>query len=487
MHMLPATDAGKPQAAELRNGELFSTVVAGGYCVGCGACAAATAKIEMQFTALGTYQAAVKNAQQLSRDEERRAAAVCPFSAQANNEDEIAAPLYEGHCKPHPEVGFYAETHAGYVIEGDFRARGSSGGMGTWLVAELLRLGLIDAVLHVTATNEPAPGRRLLFRFSISRSLDELSDGAKSRYYPVTLAHVLEQVRAQPTLRYALVGVPCFVKAVRLLARQDAVFGTAIRFYVGLVCGHLKSAAFGELLGWQVGVPPEGLTGINFREKLEGRKASRYGFRAETQRADPTVNLTRPVSEVFGADWGLGLFKYKACDFCDDVFAETADITVGDAWLPQYDGDFRGTNVLVVRHAVFSDLLARAVQEGRIKLAALSIEETARSQRSGLRHRREGLRWRLITARRRGEWHPPKRPVVATCAADAKRNRLYEVREELRELSHQAFRKARANGNLEEFLRDMRPALKRYSRAYQPQLSVRIKNRLRRVLAYLNR
>lgn len=41
---------------------------------------------------------------------------------------------------------------------------------------------------------------------------------------------------------------------------------------------------------------------------------------------------------------------YKACDFCDDVFAETADIALGDAWLPEYVQDGNGTNVVVTRN-----------------------------------------------------------------------------------------------------------------------------------------
>ena len=36
-----------------------------------------------------------------------------------------------------------------------------------------------------------------------------------------------------------------------------------------------------------------------------------------------------------------------ACEFCDDVVGETADMSVGDAWLPGYVSDWRGTSVVV--------------------------------------------------------------------------------------------------------------------------------------------
>lgn len=32
----------------------------------------------------------------------------------------------------------------------------------------------------------------------------------------------------------------------------------------------------------------------------------------------------------------------RACNYCDDVFAECADVTCMDAWLPEYSQDHRG-------------------------------------------------------------------------------------------------------------------------------------------------
>ena len=45
------------------------------------------------------------------------------------------------------------------------------------------------------------------------------------------------------------------------------------------------------------------------------------------------------MKNLYCIRWEYGYFKYKACDFCDDIFAECADITVGDAWLSRYKKD----------------------------------------------------------------------------------------------------------------------------------------------------
>ena len=70
---------------------------------------------------------------------------------------------------------------------------------------------------------------------------------------------------------------------------------------------------------------------IDFRLKNEGQPANRYA----TQLITSDKITQRDVFDLDGTDGlGLGFFKYKACDYCDDVAGETADITLGDAWLP---------------------------------------------------------------------------------------------------------------------------------------------------------
>src|SRR3546814_14393552 len=86
--------------------------------------------------------------------------------------------------------------------------------------------------------------------------------------------------------RYAFVGVPCFVKAISLLMRQDARLAEQIRFRDGLVCGHLKSAAFAECLSWQTGVTPEELAAVDFRVKDPDPPATRYRFCDKAKYAD---------------------------------------------------------------------------------------------------------------------------------------------------------------------------------------------------------
>lgn len=84
--------------------------------------------------------------------------------------------------------------------------------------------------------------------------LPAVAEGAKSRYYPIELSRVLQEIRSTPG-RYAVVGAPCFIKAVHLARANDAVLGERIAYTLGLFCGHMKSARMVESFAWQMGRP----------------------------------------------------------------------------------------------------------------------------------------------------------------------------------------------------------------------------------------
>lgn len=406
---------------------LQATVINGGYCVGCGACSLERASpFQIGVDDFGMYRATLRDGATLGDSE---ASTVCPFSDSSLNETQIARLVLPTERLEYSEaVGYFIATYAGYVTEPPFRERGSSGGLGSWLLAELLRRKEVDGAVHVKKLSDGTNGQPL-FGYAISRTLPEVLQGSKSRYYPIELSTALTQVRSTPG-RYVVTGIPCFVKAMRLLCRKDPLLAERISFTVGLVCGHLKSMRFAEMNAWQVGIAPGQLRDVDFRCKLQDRKASDYGVRLLGVCDSRNVDVTKPNQELFGHQWGYGFFKYTACDYCDDVFAETADIVVGDAWLPKYESDSNGTNVLIVRNPALLSLIEEGRAEGRLHLEPLPVSEVEESQAGAIRHRRIGLSYRIHQKQRINQWHPPKR-----VSPDPLRgNRAYRRAQELRML-----------------------------------------------------
>lgn len=434
--------------------DIFATVVPGGYCIGCGNCAARSGgAITMAFDREGYVQPQVTGTV-----DGAAMAAVCPFSNAGPDETSLAAEQPWGEIALSPEVGHYDALYAGHVADEAFRLGGGSGGMTTWFLRELLASGEVDHVLHVKPVDPFTDAQGRMFRYAMSSDAAGLMAGRKSRYYPVDLAEVHAMVLAQPG-RYAVVGVPCFAKAIRLMQRASPEIAERVRFVVGLVCGHLKSKSFGEYLGWTQGVRPPDLNYIDFRVKLPGGTAAQYTIEAHD--ADG-AHRGQALKEYFGTTWDLGFMKYDACEYCDDVFAETADIVFGDAWIEPFQQSWLGSNVVLTRHPTASRLVAEGIARGDLSLDPIALGAMVRSQASGLRHRREGLAYRLELADRAGRWRPRKRFDSVADALTPQRKRIYEMRMRIARVTAQAFAASRRAPTLLAFQARVSVAVFRY-------------------------
>lgn len=399
-------------------------------CIGCGGCAAAGDAIDMRMNGYGQFRPMGQGASASSE----ALAEICPFSPQALNEDEIAARVFPDAPFRNELIGRYEAAYVGHA-EDAYRETGSSGGMTSFVAAELLRLKLVDGVAHVlpgnTSAGEP------LFAYRISRSIDDVRRGAKSRYYPVELSSVLREMR-EVDGRYAIIGIPCFIKSVRLLCARDPVLAERIVFTLGLFCGHMKSARMAESFAWQLGADLNDATRFDFRAKHPERPANWY--RADIELRDGSSRAGDWWHFVDG-DWGAGFFQDSACNFCDDVVAETADVSFGDAWVEPYSSDGRGTNVVIVRNRVMQRLLEEAAAAGLVALEPVEPALVVATQAAGFRQRREGLAYRLT--HHHGAVQPRKRVAPATRAAPLKRRAIYAMRERISRWSHRAFWLAR--------------------------------------------
>lgn len=423
-------------------------MVRSGLCIGCGSCVAQAAMrgaaASMAFDRHGLLRP--KGRSGWSGDGSARFARTCPFSPAAADEDRLAAELFPQARRHDDALGRFRAAYVGHVAEQDFRAMGSSGGLVSWVATELLRKGWIDGVAHVAAVEDPGRDGRF-FRYRISRTEAGIRAGAKSRYYPIELSEVLATILAEPG-RYAVVGIPCFVKAVQLLRREHPVFRERIRYTLGLFCGHMKSARFVESLAWQMDVPLRDVDRVEFRAKAPDRPANWYNARL-TLRDGRVVD--KDWWHLVDGDWGAGFFMDGACNFCDDVMAETADVSFGDAWVEPYASDWKGTNVMVVRSPPIADLVAEAIGQGRLRLEAVGGDFVAQTQAAGLRQRREGLAYRLAL-RRRG-LQPRKRVAPDARGLVVRRRLIYRMRFSISAWSHRVFQLARRFGSAALYLR----------------------------------
>ncbi|QEN06976.1 coenzyme F420 hydrogenase [Oceanispirochaeta crateris] len=381
------------------------------------------------------------------------------------NESMISKQLYEHveNINFDKRIGYYLSLYAGHVREGDYRLNGSSGGMGTWIFKELFENDLIDGVIHVKENqDEQIP---LIYKYDISRNVEEVKAGSRTKYYPVELSKALKKIKEVPG-RYAVIGIPSFIMAIRLLAQKDEVIKNRIKFTVGLICGHQKSSKYSDALAWQMGVKPGNLKYINFRKKYSDKPANIYGVEITGTIEGKDVIISRPIKELIGHDWGQGYFKVLASDFTDDVMNETADITLGDAWLDNYINDSNGNNVIIVRNPVINEIIQKGIDSEKLELDTIGIESIMNSQDAHYRHTHDELAYRLYKKDKLRQWYPYKR-VEPSDDFPFLRKKIQDMREEISTKSHFFYKKAVEKDDLNYFIKKMKKLSWKYKFLYR--------------------
>ena len=390
----------------LVGGSVLDQVVSNNLCVGCGMCVGMLPRTLRIITdPYGAYCPELINASATPQWQET-SLQVCPFADHDDNEDTIATKLYG--LQPGIEyltgVGYHLATYTGYVADESLRAMATSGGIATWLIKSLMEDGTVDAAVCVGRSTVSGT----LFDFQVIDNPRDLDRCKKSRYYPVELSKVIPYIR-EARKKVVLVGLPCFIKAARLAAAIDPILRECVIYTVSIFCGHLKSRAFATYLANCCGIRDEEIVTADFRKAVSNRYAWDYDFEVTYRRGQAEERKSVRMKDVFGGNWSLNFFMLNACNYCDDVIGETADVSIGDAWLQPYARDSRGTNLLVCRRQKVVDRLQQGCKSGDLHLETMSAEIVLQSQAGAFRQRRSGLSYRLFLAQKKVTWYPIKR------------------------------------------------------------------------------
>ncbi len=437
---------------------LYETVIKNDYCIGCGICAGMdNSPFKIIYNSYGNVVAEPISEATL-KTSDVKVLEVCPFSDKSQNEDHLSKIYLPFNKNTDNHIGRYETCYAGYVKTGEYRKKGSSGGVIKWLATKLLQEKKIDYLIQLSQ-NDSRDVSQPLFIYKVYNEAEEVINGSKSSYYPVSLFEIVKYIK-QHKGKFAITGVPCFIKALRLLSEHDIEIKKRLAFTLGIICGGMKSANQSKMIGWQLGVHPNNLIKIDFRRKYPNRPADQKIYQVWSN-ADRKERF-KDVNKIYGTDYGAGFFKPKACDYCDDVVAELADISVGDAWLNQFTYDPKGTSLIIVRNPTLGEMLTQGLTNNDLELTRLSAEDAFKTQAGGFRHRRQGLSYRLQKRQNNNEWFPPKRVLPGDIEVDERRKYIYDLREKISEQSHLSFKKALDNDDLNIFYSEMKDVYDRY-------------------------
>lgn len=347
-------------------------------CTGCGICISQDTSntSTMHIDSNGFYKPLLSDQSSTNAMSE-----VCPFNFDnaLNDEDKLATIFFESNLNTDFRLGKFSNTYIGFSE--NFRETSSSGGVGTFIIKELLDKKIVDVVYSVKQINGN-------ICYAETTKENNILDQSTTRYIPVTLEQFFKKIKSE-NIKAAVTGVGCFIKAIRLKQLADNEFNNIIT--IGIICGGMKSTFYTDYLARKSGCHGE-FSNPEYRVKNINSFALDYSFQC-TDNSSKTIKRI-PMLEV-GDMWGTGLFKAKACDLCDDITSELADISLGDAWLQPYEKDGKGNSLVITRNPLFNNIIENGIKSKELVLDTASIEQVYQSQVGAINHKQKGLKTRV--------------------------------------------------------------------------------------------
>lgn len=374
-----------------KRGNVVDQVVLRGRCSGCGVCAGVCPekKLMMDFCLNGDLVAGWTT-QECHKDC-ALCLQVCPFANGVFDPRPLNRQMYASSSLSqdfHEDVGFFDNAVVGFSPKN--RRFCASGGLLTWTMEELFRLGTINRAAVVRC--EVNEARSYSFAFFEAKNVEELRASSGSVYHQVEISSLIRYIRQQRGLRWAITGVPCLCSAVRRAMDLFDDLASSVQFIFGMACGMYQNRYYTEMLLAASGLLPWQVRDVKYRLKPLSIGANNFRFQGVTPEKSGIA------IDYLGLPAHLGRYAYfrcNSCNYCKDVFAEQADACYMDAWLPEYQKELSGTNLVITRNPTLSRLLEIAAKEGRIELKSINIADIATSQKGHILRKRHLIALRL--------------------------------------------------------------------------------------------
>lgn len=315
---------------------------------------------------------------------------VCPFSAGVFDPRPLSNEIFGQKCRVsksfHNDVGLYSKAFVGHALS--CRDISSSGGLLTWTLENLMTSGFVDRVAVVACEPDESGGYRFVFK--AARTPEEIRRAGGSVYHQVEISNIIELIKKEPHLRWAITGVPCLCAALRRAMQKRPFLNDAIKYIFGLACGMYQNSFYTKMLLATSGLNPDLTIDIKYRLKAISVAASNFRFQGTSREGDGgKVIHYKKLPSFLGMH---GYFRCNSCNNCMDVFAENADACFMDAWLPDYQRDFNGNSIVLTREPLVQDIIEKGIASKQLCAKPIDIDSVVQSQRGHV-YRKRHLIW----------------------------------------------------------------------------------------------
>jgi coenzyme F420 hydrogenase subunit beta len=283
-----------------------------------------------------------------------------------------------------PEWGPILEIWEGHAANPAIRFRGASGGVLTALCAYAIEKMGMEGVLH-TGQDPEDPIKN---RTRLSRNLEELLSAAGSRYSPASVCNGLHLVAAAGG-KCVFVGKPVEVAALRNLERVSPEWVRNVGLVLSFFCAETPSTRGTLELLSQMGVDPDRIDGLRYRG---------CGWPGDFTPYSNTASAALPRM-TYRESWAfLQAYRPWSAQVWPDGTGELADISCGDPWYREPDGENPGSSIVVVRTERGRRILHDAMRANYLQLEVAEPWKLTKSQ-EGLIKKKGAIWGRLMIMR----------------------------------------------------------------------------------------
>lgn len=283
--------------------------------------------------------------------------------------------IFQKEYKNNSALGIYCKILKGYSTDNYISSRASSGGLLTAVILYLLQEKLIDGVIGIAieGTNGYKP--------AILRSKAEIIDAMQSKYTLIPVNEAIKYI-AKAKGKYVAVGLPCQIQGLRKAVSASPLLKDKIYCYLGLFCGFNMSHDATDYLVQKSKFKKDEIQSLEYRGRFKGKT----GFRITT------INGEKFFIEKHGYTILNILYSPVRCWKCYDFTNEFSDISFGDAWEMQQEGE--GGYSRIITRTDLGESIINAMQTSENQLVSMqnsSIDDIHLTQKQIISYKKNGI------------------------------------------------------------------------------------------------
>lgn len=271
-------------------------------------------------------------------------------------------------------IGKYVGLHTGYSLDDDIRYHSASGGMVSQFLIYLLEKKVIDGAV-VTGYRED----HITPYSYIARTRQDVINARSSKYCPVALNKVGNEIASLKEGKYVIVGTPCHIQGFRKRMAIDRKLRERIVGLFAIYCSSGRTFNGQDYLLKHYGVKKEGIEYFAYRDHgCLGYLTIQERFPSIGTGTD-SRELKIPYYQYYGPML-RSFFKPHRCLTCIDHYGELADVCFGDIHIPPYDEDKVGISSWMTRTEFWEEQFRNAEHDGYIRMDDVDAETLNKSQ-----------------------------------------------------------------------------------------------------------